>query len=185
MASTLKVNEIQHINGTSAMTIDTAGRMLKGTGGNLVAFHAYPNANFNTSSGAYNVDTESNLIFSAVWYNYGGHYNTSTGRFVAPVDGLYQFTATMAMNSNSNTYAYLSAEAHQWAGNGSTLTRRWIGGWGSKLSGTTAYDRQQNVQTFPLAAGDGVSMGYEITTAGVPTAGGSPYYTSFVGRLIG
>lgn len=186
MSSTLRVNELQNLNGTSAFTIDSSGRVLKGTGGQLPAFRAYPTSNWNTSSGAYTIITDNNLVFGATLYNYGGHYNASTGRFVAPVSGLYQFTALMAMNSNSNTYVYLSAEVHTYDGTSNTQNGRWIGGWGHKNSGTASYDRQINVQTIPMTAGDSATMGYECATAGVPVLGNSSKnYTYFAGHLIG
>ena len=186
MASTLKVNEIQHTGGTTAFTIDSDGRMLKGTGGNLPAFRAYPTSNFYTKSGAYTLLTDSNLIFGGATYNYGGHYNTSTGRFVAPVTGLYQFTSLMAMGANSNTYVYLSAEVIIYDGTSNTQNGRWVGGWGHKTGGTNYYDRQINVQTIPMTAGDSATIGYECSTVSVPVLGNnSKRYTYFAGHLIG
>ena len=118
MTSILKVSEIQDpTNSNTALTIDSSGRILQPA---KPAFLAYPASNWNTSVGQYNVTSDTNLIYASIHYNYGGHYDTSTGRFVAPVTGLYHFWTNMAMNTNSNTYAYMSAEIHYWSGNGST-----------------------------------------------------------------
>lgn len=187
MTSILKVSEIQDpTNSNTALTIDANGVVTKGTGGQLPAFLAYPSSNWSTSVGQYNVGNESNLWYASVHYNYGSHYNTSTGRFVAPVTGLYHFWANMAMNSNANTYAYMSAEIHYWSANGNTLNTRWIGGWGNKQTSNTVYDRHYYSIAIPLTAGDGVSAGYEMATASVPViGGGSGNYTSFGGYLIG
>jgi hypothetical protein len=186
MTSTLKVQNIAHTGGTNALTIDSAGRMLKGTGGTLPAFLAYPTSNWSTSVGQYNIVNDSNLIYASVHYNYGGHYNTSTGRFVAPATGLYHFWANMALNTNTNTYSYMNAEIHYWSGNGNTLTTRWIGGWGNKQTSNNVYDRHYYSIAIPLTAGDGVSAGYEMATASVPVMGGyAGNYSSFGGYLIG
>jgi hypothetical protein len=187
MTSILKVSTIQDpTNSNTAISIDANGVVTKGTGGQLPAFLAYPSSNWSTSVGQYNVVNESNLIYASVHYNYGSHYNTSTGRFVAPVTGLYHFWANMAMNSNSNTYSYMSAEIHYWSANGNTLNTRWIGGWGNKQTSNTVYDRHYYSIAIPLTAGDGVSAGYEMATASVPVlGGGSGNYTSFGGYLIG
>ena len=184
MTSILKVSEIQDpTNSNTALTIDSSGRILQPA---KPAFLAYPSANFNTTVGQRNVANESTLIYASVHYNYGSHYNTSTGRFVAPVTGLYHFWSNMAMNTNSNTYAYMNAEIHYWSGNGNTLTTRWIGGWGNKQTSNNVYDRHYYSIAIPLTAGDGVSAGYEMATASVPViGGGSGNYSSFGGYLIG
>ena len=186
MSSILKVDNIQNTSGTAALTIDSSGRVSKGTSGQLPAFLAHASGNWSTSSGQYNVGNDANLKFGVTHYNYGSHYSTTTGRFVVPVTGLYHFWNCMAMNSNSNTYTYMSAEVHEWASNGSTLTRRWIGGWGNKTSGSGVYDRHYYSVVLPLTAGDGISAGYEMSTANVPVLGGyNGVYSSFGGYLVG
>ena len=184
MTSILKVSEIQDpTNSNTALTIDSAGRILQPA---KPAFFAYPSANFSTTAGVRNVSNESTLIYASVHYNYGSHYNTSTGRFVAPVTGLYHFWANMAMDGAINTYAYMSAEIHYWSGNGSTLNTRWVGGWGNKQTSNQVYDRHYYSIVIPLTAGDGVSAGYEMHTTGVQVlGGGSGKFSSFGGYLIG
>ena len=44
------------------------------------------------------------VVFPSIRHNVGGHYSTSTGRFTAPVDGLYQFMFTSIGNDSNDTY---------------------------------------------------------------------------------
>lgn len=48
----------------------------------------------------------SNFIFPTVILNTGGHYNTSNGRFTAPITGLYQFHWSNIANTTSGVYRY-------------------------------------------------------------------------------
>ena len=41
------------------------------------------------------------VLFNTVAHNIGGHYNSSTGRFTAPIAGSYLFTETNGLGSNT------------------------------------------------------------------------------------
>jgi hypothetical protein len=72
-----------------ALVADVAqlhGRLIW-TGSELPAFHVTHGAAF-SASGA---QAERVLGFTAVRVNQGGHWNSTTARFTAPVDGLYEF----------------------------------------------------------------------------------------------
>ena len=63
------------------------------------AFLAYINATTDTT-----INANTNYVFDGVKYNVGSHYNTSNGKFTAPVDGLYNFSFSIYLtNSGSST----------------------------------------------------------------------------------
>lgn len=70
-------------NITERMRITSAGQVLKPSN---PAFRVY-----NSVNGFWYVNHLDTLIFDATEYNIGNCYNTSNGRFTAPVAGVYQF----------------------------------------------------------------------------------------------
>lgn len=106
-------------NGTSftnTMTIDSLGRVAKP--GNP-SFRAYSN-----STGNYTTVAGGVIPFPNVWHNIGGHYNTSTYRFTAPISGSYMFCWAGFNNGSTNERINIrlngSASIGQGARNGST-----------------------------------------------------------------
>jgi hypothetical protein len=79
-------NDFNQNNATPSnerMRITSAGQVLKPSN---PAFRAY-----NSVNGFWYVNNNDTLVFDATEYNIGNHYNTSNGRFTAPVAGVYQF----------------------------------------------------------------------------------------------
>jgi hypothetical protein len=88
--SILNVNSIQHSNGTAALNIDSSGRI------------TYPNQpSFRVSRSNTTALSAGVVLFDNIFHNIGGHYNTSTGRFTAPVSGVYFVSATGGEDGNS------------------------------------------------------------------------------------
>ena len=79
------------------MIIDSSGRVLTPS---QPAFFAYPNTN--TSLGA-----NTTLVLPNTQFNIGSHYSTSTGRFTAPVAGVYHFSFGAQHNASVNDNIYL------------------------------------------------------------------------------
>jgi hypothetical protein len=52
-----------------------------------------------TSSGTISATTE--VVWQTAQHNLGGHYSTSTGRFTAPVQGVYYFSVSGRHNSST------------------------------------------------------------------------------------
>ena len=90
-ASTIRATTIQHTNGTTALTIDTSGRMLMP---NIPAFSAWNVGGASALTGS--------IILNTVILNTGGHYSTGTGRFTAPVAGRYLFSFTGFIENDSS-----------------------------------------------------------------------------------
>ena len=82
MASILNVDQIRNAAGTTALSIDSSGRVTKPQ---QIAFLA-------SSSGSTHTTNIGNVLdFGVVVINKGNHYNASTYTFTAPVAGLYNF----------------------------------------------------------------------------------------------
>lgn len=101
MSSILKVDTIQNTAGTTGLTIDSSGRVLKpvipsfmvsGTG-TWAAQSSGDKVPFNTDSGGQ-------------LFNNGSHFNTSSYAFVAPVAGLYSFYVHLYTAQNDTTNAW-------------------------------------------------------------------------------
>ena len=96
MASTLKVNEIQNTVGTTALTIDSTGRILQPA---KPVFRATGNNATQSLSNA----TNTVVLFDVAETNVGGGYDTSNGRFTAPVTGFYHFSASILISHSGAT----------------------------------------------------------------------------------
>lgn len=97
--STLKVGTIQdHANSITAMTIDSAGRVLQPA---KPAFRAEKRASNQTYSGG-----QPKITFEHETFDIGGNYDTSNSRFTAPVSGVYFFQSTLRFVADANTLDY-------------------------------------------------------------------------------
>ena len=89
------------INNSTALSIDATGAVTMPA---QPAFHVRLSSNqtgFNSDSTG-----DHTIVYNAEEYDIGGNFNTSTGRFTAPVDGLYQFSATAYTNGTEITQAW-------------------------------------------------------------------------------
>ena len=129
MASTLKVNTIAHSGGTNAMTIDSSGNA---TFAQRVLHPQLPiasvtltTANTQDATNPYTT-TGADILFDKVTINRGSVYNTSNGRFTAPITGLYKFTYNLLKDDDTAanvTYVYVwknGAEYQEAGGSGYT-----------------------------------------------------------------
>ena len=100
MASTLKVNEIQHTGGTAAMTIDSSGRMTQPANPAFIVLATASSANWLTITTGQNYD----VTFNTERVDRGNNFDTSTYRWTAPIDCIMMFGVQMYMDGASATY---------------------------------------------------------------------------------
>ena len=113
-------------------------------------------------SGATGANFTGVLVFNSVQYNIGSHYNSSNGRFTAPVDGRYLFawyTNMERAGGNGSFYAewYVNNNAQ-----GNRMYSHHSGAW-ELIGGTVIFDLNANdyvhVQAMTSGNWDGGSYG--------------------------
>lgn len=111
MTSTLKVQNIQHTNGTSGITIDSSGRVI--TQANP-AFRAEKRASHQTVSDG--ITTKITFEHSA--FDTGSNYDTTNSKYVIPISGIYHFDVLCRAIGDSSTldfailYLYVNGSHH-------------------------------------------------------------------------
>jgi hypothetical protein len=105
MASTLKVDTIAHTGGTSALTVDSGGRVKMP---NQVIFQGVSETIASGRYTTYTADAPSDgytlsLTNIGGLLNVGGHFNATTGTFTVPISGIYEFhVGFSSKNNNTN-----------------------------------------------------------------------------------
>lgn len=100
MTSVLKVDNVQNFSGTSAMSIDSSGRVLKPQ---QIAFKAFSSTGGSVSYSGGNVVSAS---MTSTKFNVGSHYQTSgtdVGKFIAPITGYYFIGCNLFNNTSGVT----------------------------------------------------------------------------------
>ena len=95
--STLKVQNIQHTNGTTGMTIDSGGRVLTST---RPAFYAKIGSNQNNIA----VNQWVDVAFSNIIANQGSHFGGTV--LTAPVTGYYHFSTYLRLDNVDTAATY-------------------------------------------------------------------------------
>ncbi len=167
-------------SGVAPSNLSTGGPSWDGSGNVTVsgrlqttgqpAFFAYASNDISIASGT------QTLTFNTTSINRGAAYSTSTGRFTAPVTGIYLFNVNIALASTATQILYLSAEVHV---NGS---RTYVGGWANKMTTTSAYTKTNISVLVPLNANDYVQPATEINASATVSSGIG--YSFFNGYLV-
>ena len=113
MASVLKVNEIQHTGGTTALTVDTDGRLLTPA---RPAFSVHLNS---TSFSSLDYTTLTDCPFDTIDFNIGNcvAISSNVATFTAPVTGIYHIQFTLSISSaegsgHVNSYLFVDNTAN-------------------------------------------------------------------------
>ena len=171
MASIINVDNIRAVgSSTTGITVDSSGRVL---------FPQIPCAcvslsTSNTQDGTNPYTTiDTDILFDVVAINQGSVYNSSNGRFTAPIAGIYEFSYTyLKDDANSVTYVDVFKNGSLHAG-----------------PGGRAYDYAANLYSLAsmkllinLAANDYLTL--RLDTGGIHLDS-SGFYHSIVFKLVG
>jgi len=160
--STLFVDNISSKTGTAqAIEIDSSGRVLMPV---KPAFHAYRNAG--------HVAATATIVWNEAELNQGNHFNTSTGLFIAPVAGIYHFSAFgMKVNSADGNFGLRFIKG------GAAVTGTWM----FQDDGASAFMANHISGVYSMSANE--TMGVEITHGSLYAI--SNRHNTFSGFLVG
>lgn len=161
MSSVLKVNEIQNTGGTTAMTIDSSGR---------ISQPATPSFFATRDAGTFTANN-SVIIFNSVRHNIGSHYDNTTGVFTVPVDGIYLINFSLISGNTSLVEGEIQVN-----GNRILNGRNYSGASGTQnaISGSAV---------LQLSANDAVRI-LLLGSSSIYGSGGG-YYDTFSGHQLG
>ena len=171
----LVVSTVAAPNGANAtaITIDSTGRVLMPA---RPAFHARI-----VSTGT--VGVQGIIVFNVADFDVGGNYNTSNGRFTAPVSGIYYFAfdALVAENSSGAILADGSAVYVNFYKNGAVFDagqRSY-----ARITGGAQYNTIYRTETIQLSANDYIQL--NVTTKYIYNDASGEYCPTFQGFLVG
>ena len=105
--STLGIENIEHTNGTSAMTVDTSGR-IKMPKVPAFAVRGFGNIQNNATVNGFTVSAGTDIMYnwSTIDLNRDNAFDNTTGIYTVPVAGLYQIQAGFGYKSSSNYMSF-------------------------------------------------------------------------------
>ena len=134
------------------------------------------NTTFNQSTDIIFNDTGS------TWhYNLGNHYNTSNGRFTAPVSGVYQFNACVIWYGAPNN-TFMGDAFHFYVNNGNACYSGRRAYYNTGTTGNSLYYTDHMSVNLYLNSTDYITI---RQSAPVVTVHGNTYYTWFAGTFLG
>jgi hypothetical protein len=138
----------------------------------LPIFQAWRSTNYATSA------TPATLIYDQTKVNQGNHYSTTTGKFTAPVDGIYEFAWASIASVTNDVFRYILAI------NGSPETAKDELRVDINSTGVDYGTNGEFSRYISLSANDTVEV--QVNTGSAQTGFGNAgwAYTYFRGRLI-
>ena len=171
--SKILVNELAHTNDTSAMTIDSTGRILTPA---RPSFSAYKTSG--SGSGATGV-----IVFNNEDHDIGSCYNTSDGKFTAPIAGIYSFQFLGFYCVDSSGGACTPASYFSYIYKNNTNLASVVAIHYDYFNTGAAYPAANMSITLQLSASDTIYVGtHSSTYLYSDTQRG---YATFSGRLVG
>ena len=105
--STLGIENIEHTNGTSALTVDTSGRVAMPK---VPAFavRGFGNIQNNATVNGFTVSAGTDIMYnwSTIDLNRDSAFDNTTGIYTVPVAGLYQIQAGFGYKSSTNYMSF-------------------------------------------------------------------------------
>jgi hypothetical protein len=154
-----------HTSGTERMRIDSSGNV---TMSNQPMFHARRTSVSTIAAGNF-------IVYDGAYVNRGSHYSTSTGKFTAPVAGVYAFFWDSIASNTNGTYRLYIYKNGSIAGNGDMHLRY-------PTTDNKYGFNASRIVLFDLAANDYVQIYYSSGAANLYS--GNDYLT-FGGYLLG
>jgi hypothetical protein len=173
--SKILVNELAHTNNTSALTVDSTGRILTPA---RPSFSAYKTSG--SGSGATGV-----IVFNNEDHDVGSCYNTSDGKFTAPIAGIFcfDFLGFYCVDSSGGACTPASYFSYIYKNNTNLASAVAIHYAYFSGSGDAQYPAANMSITLQLAASDTIYIGtHSSTYLYSDTQRG---YATFSGRLVG
>lgn len=129
MASILKVNEIQHTGGTSAMTIDSSGRISQPDSVKIL-FNAYLSADISAGGLSNNSAAQSTFTTSSpgsgltVGIDTASAFTGSSGEYTIPITGHYRVSYGLTKAGNISNVVHLDIYTNGIKGNSAGIAKR-------------------------------------------------------------
>jgi len=173
--SKLQVETISHTNNTTAMTIDSSGRILQP---NLPCWFAERTSSFSSTT------SFAEVVYNLAHINRGSAYNTSNGRYTVPVTGIYQVSWNDIGDVDQTVYRsrlYVNGAVASVNGSNKRFERRM-----TKDSSSQHTTSATQTVYIELTAGQYISI-FEKNDAGSKNIYGDAdnVFTYFCGHLIG
>lgn len=182
--STIGVENIRFRDGVNAITLDSSGNTTfnKPPKYDSYAFHAYLSSTLTSQTSSANIK----IPFDATHLNLGNVYNTTSSKFIAPVNGYYWFSSNVRMqNQGANARVDLAITVNG-VGKGSSGQNQTLSNdMGVQLPGLTL-DLNANDEVEIYINANGGSSFNILTTSNLGTigTGGRQAMTYLSGYLI-